>query len=513
MTNKAIGYRARVFGQAIVGILLAMTLAACGGGGGSAGGSGAVTPGGGTPAGSGTMTIALQDTNTGAISNTVGSGPLTALATVKTTAGLPAANVLVTFTLSSTIAALSPVTGTALTDTAGVAKVNIQSTNTGSGAAEVMATATVGTTAVTAKAAFSVTASPSAVAAAINFVSAAPADKSIVIKGAGGNGRTEVALVTFKVVDNTNAGVVGKLINFTVQSAKPVTLATQSATTGQDGTVSVALNSGTEPTTVTIIATVAGTQISTKSDTVTVTTGQPVQAAFSLSVEKFYVEGLNVDNQLNKILILIADKFGGAVADGTQVVFTTDSGAIVGTGGAACLTVGGQCTVTWRSQLPRDTNGVVTVVASSTNSNQNLSASIKFYYSGSFGTVYRVKPDHSGRLSNGGAINLDFSSSCEAQTIEIEVADANNNPMPQGTTINGVGGVNASATVSPSTVAYNGAAIVAGAGGTFHSLTVTPNGCDLVAGTKTVTGQIDVSVKAAFGEQLTRINLGLFKAK
>ena len=459
------------------------------------------------------MTISLQDTNTGTASNSVGNGPLTALATVKTTAGLPVPNVLVTFTLSSTIAALSPAAGTALTDATGVAKVNIQSTNSGSGAAEVTAAATVGTTAVTAKAAFSVTASPSAVAAAINFVSATPADKSIVIKGAGGNGRTEVALVTFKVVDNTNAGVVGKLVNFTVQSTKPVTLATQSATSGQDGTVSVALNSGTEPTTVTIVATVAGTQISTKSDTVTVTTGQPVQAAFSLSVEKFYIEGLDIDNQLNKILILIADKFGGAVADGTQVVFTTDSGAIVGTGGAACLTVGGQCSVNWRSQLPRDTNGVVTVIATANSSNVPLSSSIKFYYSGSFGRVYQVTQDHKTRLSDGGPINLNFSTSCEAQTIEIEVADSNNNPMPQGTTIAGVSGVNAAATTSPSTVAYNGSPIVAGAGGTYHSLTVTPSGCDLVAGTKTVTGIIDVSVKAAFGERLTRINLGSFKAK
>ncbi|MEO6352163.1 MAG: hypothetical protein ABIO19_00325, partial [Burkholderiaceae bacterium] len=50
---------------------------------------------------------------------------------------------------------------------------------------------------------------------AINFVAAVPADKSIVIKGAGGNGRTESALLTFMVVDKANVGVSDIKVNFT----------------------------------------------------------------------------------------------------------------------------------------------------------------------------------------------------------------------------------------------------------------------------------------------------------
>lgn len=38
-------------------------------------------------------------------------------------------------------------------------------------------------------------------AALAQFVQALPSDKSIVIKGEGGNGRTETAVLTFKIID------------------------------------------------------------------------------------------------------------------------------------------------------------------------------------------------------------------------------------------------------------------------------------------------------------------------
>lgn len=517
MSIDMITRRAKLTSLVMIGAMVVTLLTACGGGGGAAGttgaaGSGTTTGGGTTAVTSGTIQLTLQDTNTGAASNSVGSGPLTASAKLLDKSSAPVPNVVVTFVLSSTIATLSPSTGTALTDANGIAKVNIQSANIGSGAVEITASATVGTAALTAKNAFSVTASPTATAAAINFVGASPADKSIVIKGAGGNGRTEVALVTFKVVDNTNAGIANNVVNFTTQSSQNVTLATTSATTGQDGLVSVALSSGTQPTSVTVIATVAGTTISTRSDTVTVTTGQPVQGAFSISVEKHYVEGLTVDNEPNKVLILVADQFGGAVADGTQVVFTTDSGAIVGTGGALCLTVSGACSVTWRSQLPRDTGGVATVVATATSSTLNLATSIKFFYSGSYAVVYDYDPTTKTRTTDGGPIGASFGSTCDVLPLKIEVADSNDNPMPEGTTITVLNPVNVSATVTPASVLYDGRKIVAGAGGTIHSLDVTPSNCD-VAGTKTVTASLDVNVKTPHGETTTRVNLGQFKAK
>jgi hypothetical protein len=307
-------------------------------------------------------------------------------------------------------------------------------------------------------------------------------------------------------------------VTFSTQSTKPVNLTTTTGTTGPDGQVTVALNSGTEPTTVRVVATVTGTAISALSDIVTVTTGQPAQAAFSLSREKAYVEGLNVDNVQNKITVLLADSFGGAVADGTQVVFTTDSGAIVGTGGAACLTVGGACTVIWRSQNPRATNGLATVIATATNANTNLSAQTNFYYSGSYGTVYRIspgsRPGATTRVTDGGLIALNFSTSCSPQSFDIEVTDVLGNPMPEGTTITAANGLNASATIIPASVG-SAASLHIGSStrGTIHNVTVMASSCDLT-GTKPVDGGIYLSVKTPLGgETLTRISLGTFLTK
>jgi hypothetical protein len=496
-----------------IAALFMTMVVACGGGGGSAGTT--VGVGGGSSA-DGKIQITLTGANGIASNSVTGSSSLIVNATVTDGAGAPAKNVLVTFKLSGNIATISPVSGTALTDNNGVAQVSIKSAGAGSGAAEVTASATVGAAAITAKAAFSVGAAPSAQPTAINFVTAVPADKSIVIKGSGGNGRTEVALLTFSVVDSSNSGVPNVPVVFSTQSSNPVTLVSSSGTTDVNGNVTVAVNSGSQPTTVRVIATVQSTAISAISDTVTVTTGQPTQAAFSLSLEKYYVEGFSFDNTQNTITVLLADGFGAAVADGTPVVFTTDSGAVVGVGGAKCLTVQGACTVAWRSQNPRTANGVVTLIATATNGSANLSTSKKFFNSGSSATIYQVSSGSAQgattRLTNGGNIPLSFTASCDPQSIRIEIVDQNGNPMPEGTTISGVDAINASLTASPASVTLGGLPFDSATRGTIHSVTVTPSGCDL-AGAKTKAGSIAINVKPPLGgaTNSVRIDLGTFK--
>ncbi|WP_157691606.1 hypothetical protein [Noviherbaspirillum autotrophicum] len=505
-------------------LLSVMLITACGGGGGSPGTTGAgSTAGGSGSSGSsgsasanGSIQIVLMDASGSASNSVTGSSSLVAKATVTTSTGAPAKNVVVTFELSNAIAVISPASGTALTDANGIAQVSVKSAGAGSGATEITAKATVvGTTEISAKTAFSVGAAAAATPTAINFVTAVPSDKSIVIKGAGGNGRTEVALLTFSVVDNTNSGVPNVPVTFTTQSTNPVTLVSSVGTTDINGNVSVALNSGTMPTTVRVVATVQGTSISAISDTVTVTTGQPVQTAFSMALEKYFVEGLNYDNTQNKVTVLLADSNGAAVADGTPVVFTTTTGAIVGDGGAKCLTVNGECTVNWRSQDPRNANGVGTIVATSTNGSENLSVSRNFYISGSYATVYQVTglAGATVRLTSGGPLLLDFSTSCDPQTFEIEVVDANDNPMPDGTVISGANASNASLSVVPSTIAYTGNLYLnALHRGTVHNVTVTPAGCKL-GGTSSKSGEIYISVKTPLGgETFTRISLGTFPA-
>ncbi|KRB92705.1 hypothetical protein ASE07_15175 [Noviherbaspirillum sp. Root189] len=497
-------------------------LVACGGGGGSPGNTGFGGGGGGTAGGTGSSTttgkivVVLTD-SAGAASNSVtGSNALTAKATVTTDTGAPVKNTMVTFTVSSTIAVLSPGTGTALTDDNGIAQISIKASGSGTGAAEVTAKATVGAAEVSAKAAFSVGASATATPTAMNFVAAVPTDNSIVIQGSGGSGRTEVALLTFKVVDSSNSGVPNVAVNFATQSSNPVSLVASSGKTDISGNVTVAVNSGTQPTTVRVIATVQGTAISAISDTVTVTTGQPTQAAFSLSLQKYYVEGWAHDNTQNTVTVLLADAFGAAVANGTQVVFTTDSGAIVGDGGARCLTTNGGCTVTWRSQNPRTSNGVVTVVATATNGTANLSTSKRFFNSGSAANVYQVSPgSKQGASTRTGAanagVNLNFAASCDPQTIVVEIVDENGNPMPEGTTIAGADAKNAGLTAFPSTVLLGSVPIESATRGTVHNVTVTPAGCE-VAGTKSKTGSILINVQTPLGGSTAAflINLGTF---
>lgn len=319
------------------------------------------------------------------------------------------------------------------------------------------------------------------VPAAINFVSAVPADKSIVIKGAGGNGRTESALLTFMVVDKMNVAVPGVTVNFTTINTKPVVLTSAVGVTDAAGKVVATVNSGVDPTTVRVTATIQGTAISVISDTVTVTTGQPTQERMTLAREKVNVEGINYAGETNKITAFMADESGGVVANGTQIVFTTDSGAIVGDGGtndtARCLTTNGACSVVWRSQNPA--KSVVKVIATATvtpttaSPDGLLSESIYFTNSGSFAVaVPTPMPNLTVAASN--VWNLNFPADCAAQTIHIAVTDAFGYTMPDASILKIENALSSTLTVFPEKIV---APSSISAGPSLHDITVTPAGC------------------------------------
>ena len=288
------------------------------------------------------------------------------------------------------------------------------------------------------------------VAASIGFVSGIPGDKAIVIKGAGGNGRTETAVLTFRVLDTFGQPLANQLVSFALNpmldaAGQPVantlvTLQALSATTGADGQVIVAVNSGNTPTTFRVIASLALGQ-STISDTITVTTGQPVQTAFSLSTESYNIEGWQRDNEKTKITILMADSAGNPVADGTPVVFQTDSGAIGSAAIGGCVSTNGGCTVDFRSQAPRydATNtlgkraGLATISVSSTSASVNLTGKIAVFLSGSTASNVFLEPSavplsviNRTRLSTSG---------CGNYSLRLEINDMNFNPMPAGTSV------------------------------------------------------------------------------
>lgn len=228
----------------------------------------------------------------------------------------------------------------------------------------------------------------------LRFVSVNPSDKSITLRGQGGNGRQENATITFKLVDVAGQGVGDADVCFDVStyigglnldgfspSALP---AKQGSTalcgtdalsqvryvkrTNADGTVSVQVNSGTVPTPVRVRARAlypAGslTALETFSDTLSISTGLPLQRSFSLSVDKANIDGGNFDGEIATLTVRLADQFSNPVPDGTVVNFIASGAAVCTADNGACKTTNGACSCNLVSQARRPADRRVVVMA------------------------------------------------------------------------------------------------------------------------------------------------------
>lgn len=355
-------------------------LVACGGGGGNAS-----KPDDGTgPGANGTLTVQAYGTVAGAdaaISN-FASSDLTvhAKATLKDKAGAGIANAIVKFSESGAgILTFAPESATALTNASGIAEVELKASSlTALGATQLVAEA-----AITDKTGAEVTLSgkqnvsvsaaviqdPQAVATALNFKGAVPADQSIVIAGAGGNGRSETALLTFTVVDNSGAPIKGVVVDFSVVPAGAVVLNTTSGTSNSSGEITASVNSKSQPTSVIVKATVRGRNIGSQSDTLTVTTGVSTQLGFDLSASKFNLDA-DLSGDSSTLNVKIVDKNGNPVADGVPVVAQTPYGRVGTSGRGGCTTTNGGCSVEYQVQNPRPDDGVKVPVVFSTQTGQ-----------------------------------------------------------------------------------------------------------------------------------------------
>jgi hypothetical protein len=200
----------------------------------------------------------------------------------------------------------------------------------------------------------------------VRFVGSSLPGSSIVLRGSGGQGRTESALLTFKVVDRNDKGLAGVDVAFNATTTTGgLTVLPANATTDIDGNVTTTVSSGTIPTPVRVIAEASrnGKTVSGLSDTLTVSTGLPIQKSMSLSVDKYNIEGLDYDGVLANITLLLADQYGNPISDSTAINFVTSGGAVGSSAQGACTTVNGGCTVPLRSQAFRPANGRVTVLA------------------------------------------------------------------------------------------------------------------------------------------------------
>ncbi len=231
-------------------------------------------------------------------------------------------------------------------------------------------------------------------AGSLRFLSVVPSDKSITLRGQGGNGRQENATITFKLVDVAGNGVGDADVCFDVTTyagglnldgftlGKPPTvqgsdllcgtdllsIIRYKKRTNADGTVSVQINSGVVPTPVRVRARAlypasAIVPLETFSDTLSISTGLPLQRSFSLSVDQANIDGGNFDGQIAKLTVRLADQFSNPVPDGTVVNFIASGAAVCTADNGSCKTVNGVCGCDLVSQARRPADNRVVVTA------------------------------------------------------------------------------------------------------------------------------------------------------
>jgi hypothetical protein len=381
----------RKFGW-VMAALGALTLSACGGGSlssgtsttsttsSSSGSSGSSTSSGGTPAttyaagnGSGSS---FQSGVIGIANATLSAGgtdSLTVSIVDQTGTLYTASSVTIAFSsacLSQGLATLTPTGATTAgqgTDTVVTTTGTAEATYTAAGCSgpdSLTANATVAGQSLTATG--TITVAPATIGS-IQFVSATPT--SIGLKGTGLN---ETSTVVFKVLDSTGNPRPGVSVAFTLNtSVGGITLLPATATTANDGTVQTVVSSGTQHTAVRVTATITSPALSTQSSQLTVTTGLPASAGFSIAFGQSSlqasgftlacpnVEAYGIDGVTVPITVRLADRYNNPAPNGTSVAFTTDGGHVDG----SCTTPSnpaanppvqdGTCTVTWTSANPR----------------------------------------------------------------------------------------------------------------------------------------------------------------
>ena len=185
------------------------------------------------------------------------------------------------------------------------------------------------------------------------------------------------AQVTFKVVDSNGNPLQNKKLRLSLSNtATGVTLDTLGNTapvdlsTDSTGVASVAVFSGTVPTSLNVKATLLDasnnpTSVFSNSNLLTVASGRPVQKSLSLALGKLSIEAKSRDGQETAVTLSMADRQGNPVPPGTQVNFVTESGGLQPATCFVPTTIPPEsfCSVTFRSSGTRTANGRVSILA------------------------------------------------------------------------------------------------------------------------------------------------------
>ena len=429
----------------ITSIFLFAFVVGCGGGGGDPGTSGFSgvpispgTPGTGGGAVKTTYVIGIEIQRSGVSSTQISSTETAqAVATVTSGSGAPVEGVVVSFSQTvGTLLTFAPLAATALTDASGKAKLDLSAANAANtGATTVQASATVESVAISSLKSIQISAgTPVAggtpIPAAINFVGSVPSGTAIVIKGAGGNGRSESAILTFRIVDKSNAPINGARVDFAINADNggAAISAPGFSISNSDGLVNVTVSSGSAPASIVVKSAVnSAPSIASQSDTLIVSNSVPIAGGFEIVAEKYNLDG-RLTGDKTKITAYVRDVFGNPVPDGVAVSFQTDFGVIALSTLGGCVTVNGTCTVEFRVQDPRGT-GVATVRGSvRVGTNNTLADQLKINMAGATGTSSTALDD------NGRPLTKLTLNSCK-QTFEVLVSDGAGRSTAAGTTI------------------------------------------------------------------------------
>jgi hypothetical protein len=294
-------------------------------------------------------------------------------------------------------------------------------------------------------------------AASVQFTTADPTNRSIVIAGNGGIGRAETATLKFKVVDIFNRPLAGQRVDFSLfPGDMGLKLNKPNDTSDQNGEVSTTVNSGANATTFRVKALLAS-GVSTVSDSIVVTTGLPVQRSVTLTSNVTAIEWAYKGVSDAVFTMRLADNSSNPVPDGTPVVFQTNMGAIGTSDKGGCNTVNGSCFVPFIAQNP-DTAipnipetpcnkpyitgtssdstrpGLATICASTNDGSTVLFTKAALFLSGSFANnVYVV--GSGAKLSSSTAYDLGTVQFQQSIVFALQINDKNLNPMPTGTTV------------------------------------------------------------------------------
>jgi len=264
-------------------------------------------------------------------------------------------NTLVTNPISITFNSVCVAAGEAILKSGDTVTNNVSTTNgqatityTANGCVgndEITASATLGGATKTAKATLNIAADT---IQTVSFIDAIPT--LVNLKGTGGG---ETSIVRFRVLGGTGAPMKDIDIDFSLStSVGGLSLTNNSAKTDKAGYAITTVQAGAVATTVRVTGKARGTEISTQSNQLIVSTGIPDQDSMSLSAtHPVPIGAWNYDGIESQITIRMADAFNNPPPNGTAVTFTTEGGAIV----SGCPTDAGACTVRWVSQAPKPT--------------------------------------------------------------------------------------------------------------------------------------------------------------